>query len=425
MAWRRKNANIIKNGAALPASTDLAVVCLDDTGKPYRFTGAMDVDGRIIFYVPEEVAVGQGAAFTITAPGCVPYRNRFVTPIALPGQEADEELDYTIVLVEGINSFRKRPVAIARGPLPPFEADSTDPNTGAFLPVAKQMTHTPPPIGTLWYFRENFCGVRVPNLPAVAGGGADPDLVLSWFLDRYSAPTQDRILRTHGERGYDRFTLSWPDSRDGAGQSIADYVATSQRVQAAGLFVSHHFFSKSYDGFNPDPSKVFPVIDALLAAGVLDIATIAWEMNFLWDPAQAQQAIDAIVARLPAKVPRYVHFQPGYAHYALPGEPGGNFWLRNVGKLTGLKYQVDPDWSAGMMNARTNDVLVRLIAGGVWKLPQTFDVVNWESTAQNQFFGTVDEDHGDLRGLELLCTTGPMHPAGFGNGARYSDGGVI
>ncbi len=39
----------------------------------------------------------------------------------------------------------------------------------------------------------NFCGVRVPGLPPVPGGAADPSLVLSFFYDRYGPDDQARI----------------------------------------------------------------------------------------------------------------------------------------------------------------------------------------------------------------------------------------
>jgi len=78
-----------------------------------------------------------------------------------------------------------------------------------------------------------------------------------------------------------------------------------------------------------------------------------------------------------------------------------------------------------MLQARINDVLVRLKAGGLWGLPADFDVVAWETIAQEQFLNRADEDRGDLVGFETLCTPGPMAVQGFGNGARMPDGNAI
>jgi hypothetical protein len=74
------------------------------------------------------------------------------------------------------------------------------------------------------------------------------------------------------------------------------------------------------------------------------------------------------------------------------------------------------------MQARINDVLVRLKAGGLWRLSQDFDVVAWENIGATQFNNEADEDRGDLVGYETLCAPGPMPVMGFGGGARYPDG---
>ena len=58
----------------------------------------------------------------------------------------------------------------------------------------------------------NMCGIRVPGLPPVSGGAGRSSLVLSWFLDRYGATDQARILAAWRSR-YPDVLLSWPDSR--------------------------------------------------------------------------------------------------------------------------------------------------------------------------------------------------------------------
>lgn len=322
------------------------------------------------------------------------------------------------------------PAPIARGPLGPFDRATTDPQTGAPLPVSTQLREPPPPPGTLRWWRGNAFGVTVPGLPAVAGGQTGPaqERMLTWFLDRFSADWQDRILAAHVARGYDRFVLSWPDSR-GAAQSIRNYVATTQRVQDAGLLPCHMLLSKVYDGTNPDPAGLDPVIDALREANLIPLASIGWELNLFNDPGHLQHVIDHVAGRLPITDQRalYVHFSPHYAAWQpdRPGGSGADFWKIQSGKLTGLLYQGNPDWSVGMLQARLNDVLVRLVQGGLWGLSQSFDVVAFETIATLQFNNQADEDRGDLVGFESLCAPGGHPVQGFGNGARYPDGSPL
>jgi hypothetical protein len=337
-------------------------------------------------------------------------------------------------------AFRERPTdpvptpmppAVARGPLPPFDRATTDPDTGAPLPVHTRLTQSIPASGTRRWWRGNAWGVTVPGLPAVPGGATGPaqNRVLTWFLDRWTPEWQDRILRAHAERGYDRFVLSWPDSRDGAGQSLDQYVETTRRVAAAGLLPVHMLLSKVFDGVNPDPSRLDPVIDALLAEDLIPLTSVGWELNLFNSPEHLQRVIDHVDQRLADRSRNllYVHFAPHYASWQpdRPGGNGGEFWRPNIGKLTGLLYQCNPSWSVGMMQARINDVLVRLNAGGLWGLPVDFDVVVWETIATLQFENQADEDRGDLVGYETLCAQGPLPVMGFGNGARYPDGRVI
>lgn len=312
-----------------------------------------------------------------------------------------------------------------RGPLPPFDQGTTDPETGAPLPVHTTLPYAIDPKRSVLYRRENAWGVTVPDLPVVTGGADGPakDRLLSWFLDRYSVADQERSLDIYARRGYTHFTLSWPDSR-AVGQSISDYVQTAKLVQSYGLWVDHHLFSKDFDEGNPDPASVYPVIDALRSAGAIDCATVGWELNAFNTPEYIQTLIDGVCSRA-AGIPTYLHFLPHYASWQANTEKPADFWIRQQGKIQGLKYQCVPDWSVGMMQARINDVLVRLIQGGVWGLPQTFDVIAWETIATLQFNNQADEDRGDLVGYETLCSPGPMALCGFGNGARDPDGKVI
>ena len=62
------------------------------------------------------------------------------------------------------------PTPTPRGPLPAFDRDTTDPDSGAPLPVHTTLTQAIPPPGTRRWWRCNSFGVTVPGLPFVPGG---------------------------------------------------------------------------------------------------------------------------------------------------------------------------------------------------------------------------------------------------------------
>ena len=292
--------------------------------------------------------------------------------------------------------------------------------------------------------RANLWGVTVDGLPAIDGGasGASQKRMLSYLLDRYPLEWQTKGIKAHAERGYTHFWLSIPDSIRPGGLSIAQYCDMVKRVQDGGIpFVCHFLRSKDFDGRNPDPAKVYPVIDALQAMKGIPMACHAWEASLFYSPEHLRTTIDQDARRFPA-IKWAVHLQEGYADFGPDGEGHGpQFWKANlkVGVKT-LLYQFrsseshdNPAWSAGMMQARGNDCLVRLVAHGLWGLPETVDWVPFELVGVQLFNNLrdgdgriADEDSADLKGYETaLCTDGPMMPAGFGNGARFPDGAPI
>jgi hypothetical protein len=318
-----------------------------------------------------------------------------------------------------------------RGPLPPLDPD--DPPHPPEYPTVLRLTRTlppPPPVTERRYMRGNFCGMRIPGLSPVKGGAADPSLVFTPFFDRYGEGDQDAIVAGTQARGYVDVKLSWPDSRDGHRQSIRQYVETATRLQAQGLRVTHMLLSKDFDGRNPDPNQLGPVLEALLRAGAADKVCCFWEGNLFIDPQPViQRVIDFVTARtVPAGVLTYVHFSPGVIAWQKDGWTTADFWNAQVGKLTGLLHQVDPRQTAPQMQARLNDGLVRF--GGGFNFPtdsgfgHPFDLVSDEVGASRLFNG-ASEDDGDKWGYEAICTPGPVPVMGFGNGARAPDGGVI
>jgi hypothetical protein len=366
-----------------------------------------------------------------------------------------------------------RPAPEPRTPLPPFDEgtwESPDANTPAsYHPVYTELTTTPALFGDPRWWRGDCWGVTIPGLPPVEGGASGPaqDRVLSYFLGRYGRDWEDRILEANLVRGHTHFSLS-PQDEFAAGMSTDDYVAMSVRVRQAGFNVHHLLRSKYYtepasvivmgtgqrrrrlrahldppDLWGPhisraafDPASMRPLIEQLLAAGAAQVFTPAWEMNF-WSPTACRAMIDHDAAVIGMNALIEIHFYPHYISWQEPDETPTDFWLANYGKVDGVLYQCDPFWSAGMMTARVTDALDRLAPGGIWGLGDSgrghpIDVVTWETIATCQYNGIddgngreADEDQGNRKGFELLCTPGAMAPYGFGNGGRAADGTVL
>jgi hypothetical protein len=265
----------------------------------------------------------------------------------------------------------------------------------------------------------NMCGVRVPGLPAVPGGAADPSLVLSWFYDRYALEDQARMRAAWGSGDV---LLSWPDSR-AYGFSAAQFAATCQELIGHGFRPCVMLSAKGYDP--PDVptilANIAPVLPLL--TGLVGRFCVGWELSLWLSPTQVQQLIDALAPTVNGAGGKlYVHFQQGYASFQQPGGVFADFWNLNVGKLTGLLHQRDLTWDQPMYQARLVDILERF-AGGFGCAPDSgfghpFDLIALEITAQPQFDGSMDEATGNQWGQVALNTppVGSVRVMGSGNG---------
>lgn len=309
-------------------------------------------------------------------------------------------------------------------PVDPLPGPTPSPTLACSLDISAGQPGGVPVAPNLRWVRGDFCGVTVPGLPAVAGGSADTSLVFSPHLDRYSAPNQTKILAAHTANHYTHFLLSWPDSRDGNGQSIAQFTATAQAVQAAGFYPVIALFSKDFDGQNPDPSSVDAVLASLIGAGAIPMCKIAWEMNLFNDPGPTTQAlIDHVTGILvPAGTRCYVHFSEGYVAWQAPGDPGAAFWEKNQGKLRGIMHQKDLTWDCGMYQARLVDLQIRFGTGAAgWPATSgfggdNFDIIAWEHTAALRFNTSVSEAQSKIVGTQAISSASAIPIMGSGNG---------
>jgi hypothetical protein len=323
---------------------------------------------------------------------------------------------------------------VVRPPLPPFDTDTVDADTGAPLPVYTELREEPPAKADVTWWRGDAWGLTLPGLPRVEGGADGPaqSRVLTYFLDRYGRDWEATILRLHRDYGYSHISLS-PQDSFAHGQSEDDYVRMAVRCREAGLFVHHLMRSKYYTPTDPDLSDPTALIERLLSEGAMQVETPAWECNH-WSPSIVRAMIDHDAAVIGLRCRILLHFFPHYISWQANDETPTDFWRANYGKVDGVLYQCDPAWSAGMMAARTTDCLDRLAPGGLWGLGDSgrghpIDLTVWETIATCQYGNGVDgdgrladEDMGCLKGFECTCAPGLMTVAGFGNGGRRPEG---
>jgi hypothetical protein len=318
----------------------------------------------------------------------------------------------------------------APAPIPPNPNPSPSPTPTpglCYMNIANGQPGGVPAKPNLRWFRGDMCGVEIAGLPAVAGGATNASTVLSWFLDRYSAANQSLILQTHVNRGYTHFLLSWPDSRDGNGQSIAQFVATAQLVQSFRLYPVVFLYSKDFDGKDPSPTKNDALIAAMQAANAIPIASVGWELDAFNTPGPPFQAlIDHITGLLVPATNCYVHFNQNIPHWATPGKGGADFWALQVNKLTGILFQSAWADNCGQIQARLNDLQTRFGAGAAGWPTQSgfghpFDVVGFEYAASLRFNGSMTEAQAQVIGQQVISSPsasgGPpvMAISGFGN----------
>lgn len=272
----------------------------------------------------------------------------------------------------------------------------------------------------------NMCGVYVPGLPPVAGGAKNPALVLSWFLDRYSAEDQARIKQAWKDRGLRDVLVSWPDSR-AAGASPESFAAFCVGLYKEGFEPAVMLCSKVYDPPNVDAitANVAPVLSLLRQQ--VGRFCVGWELSLWLSPTQVQQLIDWMAPQVTPWGGRlYVHFQIEYASFQQPDHTFADFWNANVGKLTGLFYQGDCAWTPEFLQAKMRDCLDRF-AGGFYCSPDSgfghpFDDIGLELQAEAAFNSNVSEATQNAYAHAAVTTppaTGPFGPVrvmGSGNG---------
>ncbi|MES2360067.1 MAG: hypothetical protein V4529_17130 [Gemmatimonadota bacterium] len=319
------------------------------------------------------------------------------------------------------------------------------------------MTSAPLSGPDLYFYRGQFCGLRVKGAPVVAGSNAsNPECVMAALLDNYPDWVVEEFLRLYCGYGYTHLQRSLSHALYYVG--FERFKAVSRKAQGVGLFLDVWFIANEFPGFQFNQDASFwkplldPYIDALLGEWLIDQVCPCWQMDQIMNdaPGNATISIIAYVAdRMPQSVPIYTHWiRDAMAWWKTGGETWNDayqstfvhdrfsWWTAMQPYLTGGHYQgdthmarTDPATYQGHIRDTLNpfnDGRMGLSQRNGRNAP--FAITNFECSAQDQFDGTCGEDEGDLVGFIHTCTIsdgsgGVM--AGYGNGARMPDGKAL
>ena len=250
------------------------------------------------------------------------------------------------------------------------------------------------------YLRGDAWGVVMPGAPLIDGGSAEtPDQILSWFIDRYPLDFQKEYLTKYAGYGYTHFYLSPPDSIQGFGFSMEQFIETVRLVKKyvpyVGIMLSSKYFQKQ--DMTVDEYKAYPgpLLDALLPEA--DEFCPFWEGNLYNIPGQVHVDITRYVGQRchAAGKSCWLHFSPHVTSWFADGDPRGRFgfWDDLEGDCDGINYQTNPEWTTQEMADRMVDTLWQFGEDG-----NRYKFRLWEDKATQQYWGHATPDDGDARG---------------------------
>lgn len=322
------------------------------------------------------------------------------------------------------------------------------------------LNFTPPFDRDLYFYRGNFCGIRIPGAPVVPGSNpSNPECVMSALLDVYPDWVVDQYLEiyfryyTHLQRSLGH-ALYYTD--------FERFKAVSRRVRATGLYNDVWMIANEFPGFrfNQDASfwqpKLDPYIDAMLGEGLIDLACPSWQMDQVMMEAPGNPTI-SIIAYVANKLPRNIPVNTHWMNEALAWwKTGGEIWTDPLHWPNGIMvddrftwwYAMQPYLTGGHQQGDTQAALHRTAdyqsslcdtldyfagrtdKGNTGKSQRRVDAGEdfrlnvYEDSAQDQFDGKTSESVGDGVGYALTCTHGwgNSHLSGYGNGARMPNG---
>lgn len=341
-----------------------------------------------------------------------------------------------------------------RAPLPPPPAGAYD----------RTLPFTPPTEPSVFFYRGNFCGVRVPGvailegmsgytLPgwranAVGSGMNPPIMALDHF--RYVAQGRwddlEQILRTHQAAGYTHLQCSMCHAQL-FGLSVDQYVEYCGRVRQWVPFLDQWGICedqgvKDAEWATWEP-RLRPWLDAIHSNGLADLACVGWQLDSFNAPGDPIIGIIKGFANefTPRGVPVGTHWvNEAGGWWQTGGSPQYpnvvdrfTWWQAMRGFLSFFHHQGNVDMDLGLYQAKLCDTLNpfgdgRMGTSGLFG-DRPYSLVVYECSAQAQFdVGSAHyqtEDQGDQRGFYLVCTHAASHAGGYGNGGRYPDGRAL
>jgi hypothetical protein len=325
------------------------------------------------------------------------------------------------------------PATVQRAALPPFPSG----------PFVKDLPWDPPKSRD--FLRANAWGITIPGAPFVPGGSSEhPERILSWFLDRFPPDIQQKWLALNGQYGYTHVIQSAADSMGplaaapncppGAGQTLDQFVATCKMIKDAGLFVIVFLGSKCFQPRDMNLAQWIayadPIMDALLAANVVDEFVPGWEWDLFNVPGKTTTDVFKHIGQKAHAAGKscWIHFSPEKTSWFADGDNRGRFgFYDDLGTdVDGLMYQTIPTWSISDTQARIVDTLHQF---GQQGNRQKFRF--YEDQAALMFSrDKPDETDADMRGFLACCTIDNVNHTdakvwGYGNGARRPDGNVL
>lgn len=309
-----------------------------------------------------------------------------------------------------------------RAPLPPFPPGVYD-NTLPF---------TPPATPDRLFYRGNFSGIWVPDSPKIPDGynwtlpNAPAGLIWSPDLWKYPPEWQRTILCDYATRGYTHYLWQWNPAL-----TFDQYVALARLIKEYVPFCDCWFLAKNYEPRDAPGSyyqqKYQELINKLLAAKAVDTACVAFEFD-LFNGVESQSVIDVFANWFaPHDIPLMIHFSTERTWWGDYPDRFA-FWQAQAGKLRGIHYQGDVQWTMGELQARMVDTMNPFGDGrmGQFSPGQNYLFVPAEISAMKAFFTPYDtEDLQDQWGYLSNCTRANVYSSGYYNGGRMPNGTVL
>jgi len=297
------------------------------------------------------------------------------------------------------------------------------------------------------FMRADCWGITLPGLPFVAGASEHhPERFLSWFFDRYDETWQNAWLDQNGRNGYTHGLRSVADSLGdpnhpsnggppGAGQSLAQFVASCRRMKDYGLpYVTVMLGSKCFQPANMSTAQwiayVDPIMDALIQEDAADEFVPGWEWDLWNQPGDVSIQVAKHVGQRAHAAGKscWLHFSSEKTSWFKDKEPRGRFgfWDDISPEVDGLLYQTVPTWSMKDTQDRLVDTLWQFGGEGNRHKLRFFE----DQAALMFDHDRPNEDDANARGYAACCTIDNVrHTAariwGYGNGGRSPDGSPL